>query len=413
MTGEFEARLDQYAELAVRVGMNVQRGQCVFVRGTRGSPEFVYRVMRAAYRAGAQFVHVLWEDDMPDLIRAQEAPPDALGFLSDWYGEAFNGAAERKDAVLLLHSPDPELYAGVSAERAAALRNARPVAIQPFLVGQARNEFQWSVLRVPNAAWAERVFPNAMPDEREAKLWDAIFEMCRVNETDPIGAWRLHIGQLEKRRAALTAKQYRALHYLAPQTDLTLGLPPGHIWFGGTSISSDGIEFAPNIPTEEVFTLPHREEAQGYVTMTRPLSVNGVLIKSFTLTFERGRIARVEASNGQDALEQLIASDEGAGRLGEVALVPASNPIARWDKVFYDGLYDENAASHIAMGRAYRFTLENGGKMTEAEFVAAGGNESMIHEDTMIGSSEMNVDGIFQDGTREPVMRAGEWAFDV
>ncbi len=407
----FESRLDHYAELVVRVGMNVQRGQRVFLRATRAEAEFVFRVARAAYRAGAAYVHALWEEDELDLLRAQLAPRDTLDWMPDWYAQAFNGAAERGDAFLLLHSPDPELFAAVDGERAAAVRNARLNAVRPMLEAQARNDFQWTVCRVPNDKWATRVFPGDA-DARE-KLWDAIFYTARVDVPDPLAEWKTHIAHLTKRREALTAKQYRALHYRAPNTDLTLGLPRGHIWFGGDSRSSTNIAFAPNIPTEEVFTLPHRAQADGHVAMTRPFSVNGVLIDHYTLAFENGRVTRVEASNAQDALEKLIATDEGAARLGEVALVPASNPIARMNLVFYDGLFDENAVSHIALGRAYRFTLQGGTHMSNAEFLAAGGNLSIIHEDTMLGSSEMDIDGVREDGTHEPVMRAGEWAFDV
>ena len=411
MKASFDNALEKYAELAVREGMNVQPGQRVFVRATRGEPDLAHRVARAAYRAGASLVDVLWEDDALDLIRVQEATRESLELWSDAYVRAFVGAAERNDAFLLIHSPDPELFANVDAARADAFRKARLNAIRAMLQSQSRNEFQWSVCRVPNAEWATRVYPDA--ENAREKLWDAIFEMCRVNTSDPNAAWRTHTATLRKRSIALTAKQYDALHYKSPVTDFTLGLPRGHIWFGGSSTTPRGISFSANIPTEEVFTLPHRERADGYVTMTRPLSINGVLIQNFSLAFENGRITRVDASNGQDVLEKLIASDEGAARLGEVALVPASNPIARMNTIFYDGLFDENAASHIAIGRAYRFTLQGGTQMSDEKFRAAGGNDSIIHEDTMLGSGGMDIDGIRQDGTREPVMRAGEWAFEV
>ncbi len=410
---DFDARLDRYAELAVRVGLNVQPQQRVFIRATRGEPEFVYRVTRAAYRAGASLVHVLWEEDAIELLRVQHASRENLDLVVDWFAHAFNGAAERGDAILLLHSPDPELFAGIAPEQVAAHRRARLGALRPMLDAQGRNDFQWSVCHVPNAAWARRVFPDSAPASSVTELWDAIFSICRVDESDPIAAWQTHIAQLAKRCQALTAKQYRALHFSSAQTDLTLGLPRGHIWAGGASTSRKGIVFAANMPTEEVFTLPHREQAEGYVTTTRPLSVSGVLIQNFTLTFENGRITRVRASNAQNVLETLIATDKGAAHLGEVALVPASNPIARRNQIFYDALYDENAASHIALGAAYRFTLEDGAAMTAPDFCAAGGNESTIHEDAMIGSSEMNVDGVRADGTREAVMREGEWALEV
>lgn len=410
---DFNALLDRYAELAVRVGLNVQPGQRVFVRATRAEPELVFRVARAAYRAGAALVHVLWEEDALDVIRVRESVPENLDLVIDWYASAFNTAAERGDALLLLHSPDPEMYAGIDPERVAANRHSRLRGLALMLEAQARNQIQWSVLRVPTVAWAHRMYPDDPPALGEQKIWDAIFNVSRVTESDPVAAWQKHVAALTKRRDFLTAKQYSALHFQAPKTDLTIGLPAGHVWFGGDSVSPNGISFVANIPTEEVFTLPHRDRAEGYVTMTRPLSVSGVMINNFTLTFQDGRITNVTASNNVNVLEQLIATDEGASHLGEVALVPASNPIAAMNRVFYDALFDENAASHIAMGRAYRFTLEGGGVMPKADFIAAGGNDSIIHEDTMIGSAEMNVDGINANGTREPVMHAGEWAIRV
>lgn len=410
---ETNALLEKYAELAVRVGLNVQPGQRVFVRATRSEPDLVYRVARVAYRAGASVVHVLWEEDALDVIRVQESAPENLDLVIDWYAGAFNTAAERGDAILLLHSPDPEMYVGIEPDRVTANKHARLRGLAPMLEAQARNDFQWCVIRIPTAAWAHRMYPDIPPALGEQKIWDALFSISRVTEPDPVSAWQRHIAALTKRRDFLTAKQYRALHFTAPETDLTVGLPPGHIWFGGDSLTPQGISFVANVPTEEVFTAPHREQADGYVTMTRPLSVNGVMIDNFTLTFEGGHITNVTATNNVDVLEQLISSDEGASHLGEVALVPASNPIAAMHRIFYDALLDENAASHIAMGRAYRFNLNGGSKMSKSDFVAAGGNDSMIHEDTMIGSAEMNVDGITDDGSTEPVMRAGEWAIAV
>lgn len=409
----FDSLLDRYADLIVRVGLNVQPRQRVFVRATRGEPEFVYRVARTAYRMGAAMVHVLWEDDALDLIRVQESARPDLDVVIDWYVQAYNAAAARGDALLLLHTPDPEMFAGVDPERVAANRRTRLGGLKPMLDAQARNDMQWCVCNVPTPIWAERVFPNDAPEMREPKLWDAIFKVTRVDGGDPVTAWREHIGALTKRREMMTAKQYRALHFKSPQTDLTVGLPPGHVWCGGDSKSSKGITFAANIPTEEIFTTPDRNYTEGYVTMTRPLGIGGVMINQMTLTFEDGHIRSMSSSNGQDVLDKLVASDEGASHLGEVALVPASNPIAQMNLVFYDGLFDENAASHIAMGRAYRFALKGGTQMSKDEFLSSGGNDSMIHEDTMIGSADMDVDGVAADGSSEPVMRAGEWAFPV
>lgn len=412
MIGVFETRLNAYAELIVKVGLNVQAGQRLLVRGTRESPALVYAAARQAYCAGADMVQVLWEDDALDLIRVQESPFAALREYPDAIANAFNQSAARGDAFLFMYSQNPALFQNEDPERVRLAQDARPAAIRPMLQAQARNDFTWLAVRVPTAEWAARMFPNDMPAAQQEKLWDAIFAICRADTPDPVGAWREHLGMLEQRRQYMNAKQYAALHFQSPVTDLTLGLPRGHVWFGGDSVAKNGITFVANMPTEEIFTLPHRAQANGHVTTTRPISVHGVLIDQFSFTFENGRIVRADAKNNQAALENLIASDEGARSLGEVALVSASNPIGRTGMLFYDGLYDENAASHIAVGRAYRFTMRGGDRMSAQEFADAGGNDSAIHEDFMIGSGDMDVDGIFEDGTREAVMRQGEFAFE-
>jgi aminopeptidase len=410
---DLTSRLERYARLAVKVGLNVQPGQRVFIRATRGEPEFVHLVVRAAYRTGASLVHVLWEDDAVDLIRVQESSREGLEHVIDWYALAYNGAAERGDAMLLLHSPDPELFAGVDPERVGVNRQTRLRGLKPMLQAQSRNAMQWSVCRVPTEAGAKRVFPEDTPTAARDKLWDVIFAVCRIDAADPIAAWQSHVKDLSKRAQVLMEKQYLALHFTGPNTNLTLGLPTGHTWIGADSKTESGVPFVANIPTEEVFTLPHRDMADGHVTVTRPLSLGGVLIHHFSLTFEHGKVTKVAASNAQDVLERLIATDEGACRPGEIALVSASNPIARMNRVFYDGLLDENAASHLALGRAYRISLKGGAQMSKEDFREAGGNDSLIHEDLMIGSSEMDVDGILPDGRQEPLMRGGEWTLKV
>lgn len=413
MKPNFERRLNAYAELLVRVGLNVQPGQRLFMRAPRENPALAYCVARAAYRARAEDVQVYWEDDVWDLIRVEEAPQHVLDRYPDWVAYAYNTGAERGDSFLLTFSPDPTLLQNQDPERASLLRRARVTALRPMLEIQSRNGLTWLAARAPTQAWAARLFPNDAPAAQQEKLWDVIFSICRVDRDDPIAAWREHLDALEKRRAYMNARQYAALHFKSPVTDLTLGLPRGHNWEGGQSVAQNGIPFVANIPTEEIFTLPHRAQASGHVTTTRPISVNGVLIDQFSFAFENGRIVRVDAQNNQATLEKLIAMDEGAAHLGEVALVAASNPIGRAKMLFYDGLFDENAASHIAVGRAYRFTLNGGEAMSGEEFADAGGNDSAIHEDFMIGSSDMDVDGIFGDGTREAVMRQGEFVFET
>jgi aminopeptidase len=247
----------------------------------------------------------------------------------------------------------------------------------------------------------------------QTKLWKAIFETARIDNPNPIKAWEKHVAALRERANYLQAKQYTALHYSAPGTDFTLGLPNGHKWTSAQSLAQNGVIFTPNLPTEEVFTMPDRNRADGVVTSTFPLSYGSTLIEDFQVTFENGRVTKVTAKKGEAALQKLVDTDEGSHRLGEVALVPASSPIATRGHLFYNTLFDENASCHIAIGRAYRFTLIGGEELTDEEFMQRGGNTSLNHVDFMIGSPKMNIDGIRKDGAREAIMRKGEWAFKV
>jgi len=269
------------------------------------------------------------------------------------------------------------------------------------------------VVAFPVAAWADRVLPDLPPNERLARMWDLVFRICRVDRPDPASAWREHVAQLGVRFAYLNAKSYDALHYTAPGTELTLGLPAGHQWHGGGSMSSSGISFIPNMPTDEVYTLPDRRRAQGTVTASMPLSVGGRVIEGIQLTFNDGRVVNSHASVNEALLTSMLTNDEGASRLGEVALVPHSSPVSQTGVLFYDTLYDENAACHLALGRAYTSTIQGGDAMDDDAFVAAGGNLSKVHVDFMIGSDHMDIDGLTTDGRAEPIMRSGEWAFDV
>jgi aminopeptidase len=259
------------------------------------------------------------------------------------------------------------------------------------------------------ARWAAKVFPDAAPARQVDLLWDAIGTLCRLDQGDPIAAWERHLAGLAARRDLLNAKRYTALNYTGPGTTLTIGLPNGHTWVAGRSYSQSGIEFAPNLPTEEVFTIAHRTHVEGTVRSTKPLSYGGTLIEGFTLRFENGRVVHSSAARGDDVLRRLIDTDDGAGRLGEVALVPHSSPISQSGRLFYNTLFDENAASHVALGSAYKFTLDGGEAMDDDTFARAGGNRSAIHVDFMIGSGELDVDGVLPTGTAEPLMRRGEW----
>jgi aminopeptidase len=269
------------------------------------------------------------------------------------------------------------------------------------------------VVASASPAWAAKVFPDLRPEDAEEKLWQAIFETTRATQPDPVAAWGEHINNLRKRANYLQEKKYNALHYKSPNTDLTLGLPQGHKWISAQVLAENGVVFTANMPTEEVFTLPDRYRADGTVTATFPLSHGGSLIEDFSVTFENGRIVKVHAKKNEAILQRLVDTDEGSTRLGEIALVPVSSPISKRGHLFYNTLFDENASCHIAIGRAYRFTLIGGEELTDEEFISAGGNVSLNHVDFMIGSPQMDIDGIKADGTREPVMRSGEWAIDL
>jgi aminopeptidase len=276
-----------------------------------------------------------------------------------------------------------------------------------------RNLINWLVVAAAGPAWAARVFPDLEPAEAEKKLWDAIFAITRVDQSDPVAAWEKHVGDLRKRSEYLNAKKYAAFHYKAPGTDLTVGLPQGHFWNSAGSRTQSGIFYISNMPTEEIFTLPHKDQINGHVSASMPLSNSGALMEDFALTFENGHVVKATAKKNEDVLKKIIAADDGASGLGEVALVPHSSPIAQRGHLFYDPLIDENAASHLALGRAYKFTLKGAENLSDEEFQARGGNVSMVHVDFMVGSSQMDIDGTTADGAVEPVMRQGEWAFDV
>jgi aminopeptidase len=286
------------------------------------------------------------------------------------------------------------------------LENYKPVG-----TAVSRDAINWCLAAAASPAWAAKIFPKLETEQAEKKLWEAIFETTRVDQDDPIKAWEKHIKNLAARANYLQAKQYSALRYQAPGTDLTLGLPHGHRWVSARMPAENGVEFTANLPTEEVFTMPDRRRAEGTVSATLPLSYGGALIEDFSVTFENGRAIKAHAKKNQAILKKLIETDEGASHLGEAALVPASSPIAKRGHLFYNTLFDENAACHLAIGRAYRFSLTGGEKLTDEEFLAAGGNNSLTHVDFMIGSPKMDIEGIKEDGSREPVMRKGEWAF--
>ena len=417
--------LRKYAEAIVKVGLNLRAGQRLIITNatSRGIPPagrvLVHEVAKAAYAAGARFVDVIWGDEEMLRLRLENGPADSFNEYPKWYVKAILDMFEKGDALLSVYANDPDVYSGLDPERVGAMQKSHLENYAPISTLVSRNAVNWCVVASAAPAWAAKIFPDLNPEEAMDRLWQAIFETTRATQPDPVAAWQAHIQNLRKRADYMQAKRYSALHYRAAslgdqsdQTDFTLGLPRGHKWISAQSLAENGVVFTANMPTEEIFTLPDRQRADGTVHATFPLSYGGSLIEDFSLTFNDGKIVSVRAKKNEAILQKLVDTDEGSTRLGEVALVPASSPIARRGHLFYNTLFDENASCHIAIGRAYRFTLTGGEELTDEEFHAAGGNTSITHVDFMIGSPQMDIDGINEDGTREPVMRQGEWAFD-
>lgn len=414
-----QENLAKYAEAIVKVGLNLRAGQRLIITraGTRGVPlqfaPLVREVAKAAYKAGAKYVDVIWGDEEMMRLRAQLAPKGSFNEYPTWQVRGLMDMINNGDAMLSIVGEDPDMLGGLDPEAVGQMQRAHLENWAEIGAKVTTNAVNWCVVAAAGDAWAKKIFPKLEKEKAVAKLWKAIFETCRVDQPSPVKAWEKHIATLRKRAEYLQAKKFDALHYTAPGTDFTLGLPYGHRWISAQSLAQNGVAFTANMPTEEVFTLPDRNRADGVVSATFPLSYGGTLIDDFQINFENGRITKVSAKKGEAALQKLVDTDEGSRRLGEVALVPASSPIAKRGHLFYNTLFDENASCHIAIGRAYRFTLTGGEELTDEEFIQSGGNVSLNHVDFMIGSPKMDIDGIHKDGSREPVMRKGEWAFKL
>ncbi|MEF2967195.1 aminopeptidase [Paenibacillus sp. M1] len=408
---DFQTKLQKYAELAVKVGVNVQPGQNLIVNATVDSAELVRLIVKQAYEAGARFVKVNWSDDTVTRLRYELAADES--FLDDpkWYAGEMLEYVENGAAVLHVISSDPDLLTGVNPERITNHQKAYGKAMSKYRELQMADKFSWSIVAVPSKTWAAKVFPDLPESEQVNALWEAIFRTVRIDQPDPIGAWRTHIANLTEKSEYLNAKKYKKLHYLAPGTDLTIELPEGHIWVAAESINAQGKTFLANLPTEEVFTAPLKTGVNGTVSSTKPLSYNGNIIDRFQLKFENGRIVDFSAEVGESTLKQLVELDEGSHYLGEVALVPHGSPISQSGILFYNTLFDENASNHLAIGNAYAFNLEGGKSMTRKQLNEHGLNASFAHEDFMVGSAEMDIFGVTADGKEEQIFAKGNWAF--
>ncbi|MCD5325506.1 MULTISPECIES: aminopeptidase [Pontibacillus] len=405
-------QLEKYAELAIHKGVNLQKDQILMLNAPVDGADFARIVAKKAYEAGAKDVHINWADDVLQRLYFEHASQDVLETVPQWKVDQYDYFAENGAAVLSIRSTDPDNLNGIDSSRIAAASKASGEAMKNFRKYTMNDKITWSIVAIPNPEWAKKVFPDVPEQEAVSKLWDQIFTITRVDQEDPLKAWDEHNETLGKARDYLNKKQFKKLIYKSPGTDLEVELPEGHIWKGGASKSEQGISFNANMPTEEVFTLPHKYGVNGTVTSTKPLSYGGNLIENFSLTFKDGKVVDFTAEQGYSTLEQLLNMDEGARHLGELAIVPHQSPISQSGVIFYNTLYDENASCHLALGKAYPSSIEGGAKMDDNQLDENGVNNSLVHVDFMMGSGELDIDGITSTGETEPVFRNGNWAFD-
>jgi len=402
--------LDKLAQVAVHVGLGLAPGQDLVMTAPLTAIPLVRKITEHAYKAGAGLVTAIYSDEEATLARYRHAPDDAFDKAPGWLYEGMAKAFEGNAARLAIAGDNPMMLANEDPEKVSRATRANSRAYKPAIKKITGFDINWNIVSYPNVAWAKLVFPDLPEDQAVQKLAEAIFAASRVDRADPVAEWARHNAEIHARRDWLNTMNFSALHFTGPGTDLVVGLADGHEWKGGASLAKNGITCNPNIPTEEVFTTPHARRVDGVVRATKPLSYGGTLIEDIEMVFKDGRAVEVRARTGGEVWNKVLDTDEGARHLGEVALVPHSSPISQSGVLFYNTLFDENAACHIAMGQCYTECFVDGASLTEAEIAERGGNSSLIHIDWMIGSGEIDIDGIAQDGTRVPVFRKGEWA---
>ena len=404
------AHIDRLAELAVKTGLALIPGQDLMITAPIEALPLVRRITDYAYKSGAGVVTPIFSDPEIVLSRYRNAFDTSFDQAANWLYDGMGAAFDNNTARLAIVGDDPMLLANEDPQKVGRVNKANSQALTPARERITRFDINWNIVAWPGLAWAKRMFPDLPVNEAQGKLAEAIFSASRVNVSNPIEAWNKHNKNLRERSDWLNQQNFAALHFLGPGTDLKVGLADGHEWMGGASLARNGITCNPNIPSEEVFTTPHCMKVQGKVSSTKPLSHQGTLIDNICVKFEAGSITEAHASKGEEVLLKVLDSDEGARRLGEVALVPHSSPISQSGLLFYNTLFDENAASHIALGQCYSKCFKGGENLSKDEIIKRGGNSSMIHIDWMIGSDEISVDGVKADGTAVPVFRNGEWA---
>lgn len=407
----YEKDLQKYAELLVKVGLNVQKGEPVYIQASIESSSFVHLLVEEAYKVGAEDVQVKYKDDRLQQLKYKYEPEEFFSEIKQYVVDERLDYLDRKAAFLSLISSSPDSLKDADPKKINIAMAASGKAFKDYMVAIQSDKVSWCVAAYPSVGWAEMMYPDLDDQEAFDKLLETILKTVRVDQEDPVKAWEEHDKTLHEKAEYLNNKKYKALHYKSEGTDLTIELPKLQYWSGASSVNSKGNSFVANMPTEEVFTAPHKNGVNGTVKNTLPLSHSGNIIDDFTITFKDGEVVDYKAGVGEEILKGILETDEGAKRLGEVALVPVDSPISNMNALFYNTLFDENASCHIALGSAYAFCIEDGKNMTEEELAENGLNDSMTHVDFMIGSKDLSIDGILENGEREPVFRDGNWAF--
>ena len=409
MIENFSEKLKKYAELIVKVGVNVQKGQPVVLYISVTQQELAHLIVEEAYGAGASEVMIEWKDTFSEREFLKHASEERLENVPEYIVKKGNYIAGKKAARISVMSADPGAYSGIDQKRIAKNQAAMGKVLRQVRKATQNNDLSWTVVSAADQAWAEKVFSEKKGQAAIDALWEEIFKTTRIDKADPVKAWHEHDQKLHEKSDWLNEQQFSALHYVSPVTDITIGLPENHVWEGAGSFTPEGTEFMANMPTEEVFTAPDCRRIDGYVTSTKPLSYAGNILEDMRFTFKNGKVVEATAKKGQEVLEHLLETDAGAKSLGEVSLVPDPSPISQSGIIFFNTLFDENASDHLALGASYPFNVAGGTKMSDEELLDHGMNVSQTHVDFMVGSADMDIDGIKKDGTIVPVFRNGDW----
>lgn len=407
----FESKLQKYADMVAKIGVNTQKGQIVLINCPIECADFGRMITESAYKLGAKEVVIFWNDEKFSKIKYTYSPIEVFEEVPEWVALSRNSYAGKKVAYVSISVSDPELFVGVDSAKLAAYTRASHKAMKPWNDNFDSGDIAWCVISVPTVAWAKKVFPDCSEQEAVERLWETIFKAVRVDKPDTEAAWNEHKESLAEKADFLNSRQFVSLRYKnAIGTDLVVGLPENHIWEGGGDTTAGGVNYVANMPTEEVFTMPHREKVNGRVVASMPLNYQGTLVNDFELTFKDGRVIDFAAKQGYEALKRLIDTDDGSHYLGEVALVPNKSPISDMSILFYNTLYDENASCHLALGSAYPTCIKDGTKYSKDELKALGGNDSIAHADFMIGTPDLSIIATDKNGSETVIFKDGNWA---